>query len=150
MKKIVKNENGFTAVDLGLAMAVIIIFAVIITSISYNVYASSVEAKRTAVALNYAVDIFEHIGALDYDDVTANSGEIFDIEALKGYIQESTTNNSGTEIIIGKIGTYNIELKIEDYNGEDVIKIITLKITYLVSREHTEKVELQRIKTIGS
>ena len=142
----IKNEKGFTAVDIGLAMLVIMIFTVIITSISYNVYLSSTEAKRTAVALNYSVDVFEHIGLLDYDDVTANSGEIFDIEALNGFVQDGATKVGNTETITGHIGTFNFELKIEDYNGEDIIKILTLKITFPVSRDNTEKIEIQRLK----
>ena len=72
-----KNDKGFTAVDIGLALFVIIIFTVTITSISYSVYLSNTEAKRTAVALNYCVDIFEHIGQLDYSEVNAESGELF-------------------------------------------------------------------------
>lgn len=146
MKINLKKEKGFTAVDLGLAMLVIIIFAVIMTSVSYSVYSSSIEAKRTATALNYCVDIFEHIGELDYEDVTVSSGEIFYIDGFNNFVQENTSTDNGTEIVKGNIGTYNIELKIEDYNGQDVIKIITLKMTYAVSRDHTEEINLQRLK----
>lgn len=143
-----KNNKGFTTVDVGLAMIILVLFVVIMTSISYNVYLSSIEAKRTAVALNYAVDIFENIGKLNYNDVTATSNKIFDIESL-GTIEDeetSTDTSTGTETITGKIGTYNFELKIEAYNEEDVIKIITLKITYPVSKSNTEKIEIQRLK----
>lgn len=145
-----KNDKGFTAVDIGLALFVIIIFTVTITSISYSVYLSNTEAKRTAVALNYCVDIFEHIGQLDYSEVNAESGELFEIEALNDFIQENVTKNNGVQIINGKIKTYNIELKIEDYNGEDVIKIITLKITYPISRDNTESIEMNRLKVVNS
>ena len=145
-----KNDKGFTAVDIGLALFVIIIFTVTITSISYSVYLSNTEAKRTAVALNYCVDIFEHIGQLDYSEVNAESGELFEIEALNDFIQENVTKNNGVQIINGKIKTYNIELKIEDYNEEDVIKIITLKITYPISRDNTESIEMNRLKVVNS
>lgn len=48
----------------------------------------------------------------------------------------------------GKIGkSYDYELKIEDYYGDDTIKMITLKITYKISAKNTETVELRRIKT---
>ena len=143
-----KNNRGFTTVDTGVAMIIFVIFAVIMTSISYSVYQSSIEAKRTAVALNYGVDIFENIGQLDYSEVTASSDKIFDIDALSTFEEEDASIDGveGIETITGKIGTYNIELKIEDYNGENLIKIITLKITYPISKSNTEKVELQRLK----
>lgn len=146
MKIKLKDKKGFTSVDLTLAMIVVIIFAVIMTSISYNMYLSSTEAKRTAVAVNYAVDIFEHIGELDYSDVNSISGELFEIESFNNFELNNITGNNGTETITGTIGTYNIELKIDDYNGQDVIKIINLKITYPVSRKNTEKVEMSRLK----
>lgn len=46
-----------------------------------------------------------------------------------------------------KIGTYNINLKINDPYGDNKLKLITLTITYPVSAKNTEKIELQRLKT---
>lgn len=66
----VKKENGFTTVDIGIAMMIVVIFVSIMASMLYSVYASQTEAKRTAVALNYAVDIFEEIGKTAYTTVT--------------------------------------------------------------------------------
>ena len=146
MKKNIRCEKGFTALDVGLAMFAIIIFIVIITSISYSVFLSSMEAKKTAIALNYGVDIFEHIGEIDYEDVCAESREIFNTEALTEFVQESVTTNNEIQTITGRIGAYSIELTIEDYNQENLIKIISLRISFLVSKEKTESVELQRLK----
>ena len=140
-----KNNKGFTSVELGMAIVVIIIFTIIMTSISYNVYLSQTEAKKTANAINLAVDIFEHIGALDYEEVTA-SNDIFDIESFKNFDYQFVGSERGLQIVRGDIGTYHIELSIEDYNGNNVIKIVSLTITYPVSRNNTEKIEMQRIK----
>lgn len=145
MKLNLKDNKGFTSVDLGIALVVIIIFTIIMTSISYNVYLSQTEAKRTANALNYAVDIFEHIGAIDYEEVEA-SYDIFDIESLKKFEYNFVGTEKGADVVRGNIGTYQVELKIEDYNGKDKIKIISLNITYPVSKNNTEKIEMQRIK----
>ena len=46
-----------------------------------------------------------------------------------------------------RFGTYDIDLKIEDYFHDDTIKLITLTITYQTSKDNTEKLEMQRIKT---
>lgn len=46
-----------------------------------------------------------------------------------------------------QFGTYNIDLKIEDYFKDDTIKLVTLTITYQTSKNNTEKLEMQRIKT---
>lgn len=68
-RKIIK-EDGFTTVDIGIAMMIVVIFVSIMTSMLYSVYSSQTEAKRTATALNYAVDIFEEIGITSYSSVT--------------------------------------------------------------------------------
>lgn len=73
MKTKLKKENGFTSVDITIAMLVIIIFVTILSSVSYSVYSAATEARRTAGAVNYAVDIFECIGELDYDQVDGNT-----------------------------------------------------------------------------
>ena len=66
----IKKERGFTSVDIAIAMTVVIVFASIMTSIFYSVYVSSTEAKRTATALNYTVDIFEKIGSVPFNNAT--------------------------------------------------------------------------------
>ena len=149
MKINFKSKRGFTTVDLTIATIVILIFVVIMTSISYNVYLSSIEAKRTAVALNYVVDIFEHIGAIDFSEVTA-SYELLEIDSLEGLVYKDISSNNGIETITGTIGTYDIEIKIEDYRKEGVIKIVTLTIDYPVSRKNTETVEFKRLKTVNN
>lgn len=145
MKINLRGKRGFTTVDLSIAMIVIIIFVVIMTSISSSVYSSSMEAKRTAVALNYAVDIFEHIGEVDISQVKATS-DLLEISSLQKFVCENTGTVNGIDIITGKIGTYEIRIEIEDYRKDEVVKIITLKITYPVSKNKTETLQLQRVK----
>lgn len=149
MKIYLKNKNGATTVDLTIAMIAILIFVTVMTSVSYNAYSSGMEAKRSAIALNYAVDIFEHIGELDYSDVKA-SNSLLDIEALKDFEYGEIVSSDTKDTVNGKIGTYNIRIDIEDYKAEGVIKIITLTITYSISRDKEEKLELQRLKVLNS
>ena len=73
MKKNIKKENGFTSVDAVIAMMIVVIFVTIMSSVMYSVYIEQTEAKRTAVALNYAVDIFEKIGEMNYSEVSGDT-----------------------------------------------------------------------------
>ena len=147
MKNFLKKDKGFTTIDLTIALIIIVVFTVLISSVSYNTYLASIEAKRTATAINYAVEIFEHIGEIRYDETYATY-DIFDIEGIPEFEQDTITQDeNNNDIVKGSIGTYDIELKIEDYNDADLVKILTLTITFPVSRKDTEKVELQRIKT---
>ena len=138
-----KNNKGITTVDAAIALVIIVIFATAMTSLFYNVYLSTTEAKRTAVALNYAVDIFENIGIKDFSSLTPTSAlsDITEIQSVSG-------NDTATGTATGKIGTYSITLNINNYEDTDKIKIIKLKIEYPVSRKDKEKIELQRLKVI--
>ncbi len=142
MEKRLEKESGFTSVDITIAMLVIIIFVTILSSVSYSVYSASTEARRTAGAVNYAVDIFECIGRLEYDQVDANNIA----KELKDLNMTVESNNSQGST--GKIAkSYDYEMQIQDYFGDDTIKVITLKITYKISAKKTESIELTRMKT---
>lgn len=138
-----KKEGGFTTVDIGIAMMIVIIFVTIMTSMLYSVYSSSTEAKRTAVALNYAVDIFEQIGKEPYSNVSEED-ILRSIKEINAGTIISQGEDKGTN---AKIGTYDINLKIIDPYGDNKLKLVTLIITYPVSAKNTEKIELQRLKT---
>ncbi len=142
MKTKLKEMKGFTTVDLTLAMIVIMIFVTIFASFTYNIYLSSTEAKRTAAALNYAVDIFEHIGELDFSEVTGDNSRIFSVESIKG-LKKKTSSATKAE---ATVGTYEIKLDISNYNSSNRMKVINLTITYPVSNNKTEKIEFSRLK----
>ena len=137
-----KKERGFTTVDMTVAMLVTIIFVSIMTSVLYSVYSASTEVKRTASALNYAVDIFECIGGMSFSDVTEENV----VRELKSIgMTKTSTTSEGTK---GKIGnSYEFLLKIEDPKGDGYIKHITLKIDYAISAKNKGSVKLERLKT---
>ena len=146
MKINLKSKKGFTTIDVTIAMIVVILFVSIMTSISYNVYLSSIEAKRTAVALNYAVDIFENIGTLSFDEVRP-SVELIETESLMSMRKDLII---GTNSIEGTKDSYKIKVQIDDYMSANKVKIITVRIEYAVSKKKTDTVELQRLKVIGT
>ena len=95
-----KNNKGYTLADIGIAMVVATIFATILTSVFYSVFMSSSEAKKTATALNYAVDIFENIGNKAFADVTptvALFGNLDDVTNV------STTGTGGIGTVKAKV-----------------------------------------------
>ena len=65
-----KSENGFTVTDAIIAIMVIVIFAGVISSISYNIYLQSSFIKRNNTATNYIVELFEYAKTIDLSDVT--------------------------------------------------------------------------------
>lgn len=142
-----KDERGFSIVDIGIAITVMAIFAAIMSSMIYSVYLSGTEAKRTAIAINYAVDVFEQIGQEPYSAIeskyifdTLNAITNLELTDIK---DESTTNE---DIATAKIGTYNLRLEMTEPYEDGTIKKFKLTITYPVSSKNTESVEFERIR----
>ncbi len=131
-----------TTIDLGMAIIIIIFFVTIMTSIMYNIYISQTEAKRTATALNYAVDVFEYIAEIPYNSVQT--------ETLFSSIDTINISNieTGDNFTTGNINGYNFRLEIEDPYGDDMIKLITLTINYKITAKREESIKLQRIKQL--
>ena len=143
--KINNKEKGFTTVDLSIAMIVTVIFVSIMTSMIYSVYLSSTEARRTATALNYGVDIFEEIGQQSFDSLTPETALKL-INNIK--VENVKTSTDGTkQIARGNIGTYNLRLEMTKPYLDGTIKQFKLIITYSVSKDKTETIELERIRT---
>ena len=138
MKKYIKRENGFTSVDAVIAMMIVVIFVTIMSSGMYSVYISQTEAKRTAVALNYAVDIFEKIGEMDYSEV---SGDTVLKDMSNITVTDVTSTSQGAK---GNIGNSKVNLQVSEQF--DDIKLVTLKIDYQITPKRTENIELQRLK----
>ena len=126
-----KREKGFTGVDLTIAIAVIIMFTTLISIIFVNIYMNSTSTSRGAMATTYATQIIENIEKLYYNEVTDE--QINDI-----------INNMN--IPSGYDVTFNLEnYKETNYKEEDLIKIVTVNIKYMVGKKE-EQVEFQKIK----
>lgn len=138
MEKTIKKENGFTAVDAIIAMMIVVIFVTIMSSVMYSVYIAQTESRRTAIALNYAVDIFERIGEMDYRDVTSES-VLNDISNLT--VTDVVSTSEGAK---GNIGDYVVNLNVSE-QYEDV-KLAVVKISFKITAERTESIELKRLK----
>lgn len=134
------KEKGFTAVDVTIAMIVVVIFASIMSSLLYSVYLAETEAKRTATALNLGVDIFETVGFMDFESVNASSimERLPELEAVE--------KSYGLNDAEYEIGPYTLDLSVVD-SYEDV-KLVTLKIMFKVTKNREETIQLSRVKTI--
>lgn len=141
-----KRENGFLTVDLAVALMVITIFVTIMSSVLYSLYISTTEAKRTATALNYTVDIFEYIGKVPYSIVTAK-----EVLSNMKFVTEVDSTSTDTEAT-GRIGTgpgaYEIHLAVEPQYTDNKIKLITLTMSFKISNKNTQKIEMRRLKTV--
>lgn len=140
MKKFLRSNKGITGADALLAVALATLFAGIIATLAYNIYATSSSLKRSSQALEYITSTFEYVANQYYDDVTE--------ENIKNYINS----------IDGKISTnegkpYKAQVSVTNYNqieGNtdklDLVKEIVMSVTYKVGNKD-QKIEIKTVKS---
>ena len=136
--KYLKKNNGFTGIDIALAVLIITIFMYVITSLYINLYTSNVEILRREQALGYAISILEKTDELYYNEV---NNETFKV------IEESNGEKSIAGIDIAR--GYDVNINIETYKPEDgdidVVKTINLTLSYEVGNKQ-KSIDFTKIK----
>lgn len=160
----IKEEKGFTGIDLTIAIIIIMLFVSLITAIFMNVYYSAANVKRSEVASSYAIAMFEEIERLSYDEVISDTevaGEDVFLNLLQKKLDDLENGtrrvtlirrNGNENTIPSNFNTpYLAKIKVEKYQetreniGYDIIKTITLEISYPVGG-NIQKVEMDRLK----
>lgn len=129
-----KNENGFTGVDIAVAVVVIFIFVSIIAVLFYNFNSSTQEIERKSQATYYAIAEIEKIknnGFSEYADKNKNIGNI-----EEEYVKDEN----------GKETSYYKTVLVEDYTDlegnesklPNLLKKVTVTITYKFKAENKE------------
>lgn len=159
----IKENKGFTGIDISVSIVIILITISIIATMMYNLYLSGAGIKRNVIATDYAINILETIESTDYEEVTFNNNEDEQLKLKKkldeilkkeskisNNIYNSNVNNFDIEIIIEKYSDRfnNLEVKKQDY-----IKIITVNIKYNLGKDsnnstNTETLTIRTLKTI--
>lgn len=142
-----KNNKGYTGVDVSVAMIIILIFIPTIFGIIYNIQKTNSYVKRESEAVRIATDIVENAKSFDYEDLTITTL----YQELIG-----TNYNTSTYVIEGqtgenyrylsKIGSkdehYQIQINLENYYPEDVAQedlIKKIKVTVIYPIGNTTK-----------
>lgn len=140
MNKIIKlkDDKGFTATDITIAIIIMLIFISIITTAYYNYYLTITSKNRNAVATNCIIDVIENVEMMNYEDITEDT--------VKAKIQELYDDNILPQ-------QYVVEATVEKYNEtdgntskKDLIKTITVTVEYKTGKK-TQRLEISRLIT---
>lgn len=154
MKNNLKDNKGFTGLDISVSLIIIVISITVIASMFYSLYLSGTGLKRNVIATDYAINILEKIQTMDYDDVNYNNLN------LKNEL-DSVISNEGASVqsrfeggnYIVTVNNYKISVNIENYSEthslpNDYIKIIKVSIEYNLGKNNKETLEISTLKTI--
>lgn len=162
LKKALREEKGFTGVDLTIAVIILMLFVALITTLFYNVYLSSSSTKRSATANSYIIDVFENIDRMTYEEVQQDNIVNSSTDTFVQVLQAKLIENSKIDNVLIKRGItedknlakpFQLEISVSNYNQtegntdkEDLIKIIKVRMKYKVGKK-VETIDSQRLKT---
>jgi len=129
---LIKEEKGFTGIDIAISLIVITIFISIIANLIANINLTAQDTNRKTIATSYAVQEIEKIKAQGYSDSYDSKG-IAKEEVLK---EEDIYNGS-------EFTGYNKKIVIRDYvlvvndttKKSNIVKEITVNISYKVGNK---------------
>lgn len=129
---LIKEEKGFTGIDIAISLIVITIFISMIANLIANINLTTQDTNRKTVATSYAVQEIEKIKAQGYLDSYDSKG-IAKEEVLK---EEDIYNGS-------EFTGYNKKIVIRDYvlvvndttKKSNIVKEITVYISYKVGNK---------------
>ncbi len=136
-----KNEKGFTGIDIVVSVIIITIFIALIANLIANINLKSTGIERKSEATSYAVQEIEKIKAqgykMDYEDKGVSNIDV---------LEEQDIN------INGKFSGYHKKTIIKDYvliqndstKEANLVKEITVQISYLLANKE-QKVEISTV-----
>lgn len=144
-----KNQKGYTGVDIAISVVVITIFIALIGTLVFNFNSGSDEMKYKSKALDYAINEIEGLKILDINDQ-----KIIDFEtatsngtAVENEIIDENDKGTGYYEKIDVVDAKDI-MSDSDLNGREGIEGLVKKVTVTVSykfRNQTKSVELSTI-----
>lgn len=133
-----KNNKGITGVDIAISTTIIIVFISFISALFYNVGTTSKKIERKTVATDFAINIIEAMKTSSFTNLEPT--ENAEKENFVDLTQEQINSLISKNIPDG----YKISIYIEDYNNENIIKIIKVKVTYKIGK-NTEDVTIETL-----
>ena len=131
----IKNEKGFTAIDIAIAIIIMTIFIALISNLIVNINLNSESIKRQTIATSYAIQEIEKIKAQGYINEYNDLG-ITQIEHLPNYnidIFDDTNNFTGFHKTI-LIKDY-IFIKNDNTKQKNLVKELTVEISYKLANK---------------
>lgn len=145
-----RKNNGFTGVDISIAVIIILIFIPTIFGIAYNINRTDAAAQTQSQALRIASDVLEIAKSEEYQDVTLQTGSQFLTDLNASYTSSAYTDTEEADyeyIYYQTTGEknqlYQIQIGLKNYyptdvteaEKVDVIKLVKVTVFYSVGSE---------------
>ena len=131
-KQKIKSNKAMTMADIMIAVFILTMFVGVIGSLYYQIVLNSNLVRMNAFAVYYSIEIAENIDKIAYEQVT---------DALNATVKSDYAIPDDYEVEI-QVNPYQKEDATQE---EDIIKIVTIKVTYRCLDE-TRDYEIKKLK----
>lgn len=151
-----RNNKGYTGIDISVAMIIILIFIPTIFGIVYNLQKVRAKSEREANSINVATDVLEIAKSIAYSDVTISENSGFIARLNNKYSNLQILNDENKLASCTYIDNNNIHYKIEinvanqypsgieESEKMDYVKKVTVTVTYPVGNS-TKSINISTI-----
>lgn len=164
MKKKLTSQKGYTGIDVAIAIAILIIFTAVISTIFLNIYLQHADAQRNATATSYLTTIAELIDRTYYQDINFDDtgsysnivnrvASLFNSTATVDVERIAATADEDEKMVFTGSNGYTITLSINQFSpegsggtGQDLVKTVKVKVSYK-SGSMTKNVKIEKIKS---
>ena len=137
-KQKVKENRGFTLVDIAIGVIVIMFFIGVIATLFYNFYLTASAKNRNALATNCLIDVIEEVKKMDYEQIATQ-----EIDLLISSLQVNKTIPNGFQVS-AQVQKYN-EME-GNQDKLDIIKILQIRVEYHIGQK-TQNIEVSTLIT---
>ena len=104
-----RNNKGYTGIDISVAMIIILIFIPTIFGIVYNLQKVRAKSEREANSINVATDVLEIAKSIAYSDVTISENSEFIARLNNKYSNLQILNDENKLVNCSYIDNNNIQ-----------------------------------------
>lgn len=147
-----KKENGFTLIDVTVAIIIILALMSLISVIFYNITKSSKGIERESDATYLATSIIEDIKAQDYENIKLTNQNVINddnISTENAKTVENYTYTDGKKVNISVPDGYLCKIQVQNYvpanrtsANTDLVKLVLVEVSYKLGGD-VKKVELK-------
>ena len=120
-----KNNKGAAGADVAIAIVILMLFLTLIAGLFYNLSSSSNRIERKAKATNLAIEIIEALKVTAFENLYSTEEDQMTIQELNSYASKQISIPNG----------YTIKILIENYNNENLIKILRVEVSYEINKQ---------------
>ena len=77
-----KNEKGFTLIELSISIVAFVLFAIIVANLNYSIFSNSIQTKQNAILTEKAIEILELVGTMDIETDFDEEGDLLQNSSL--------------------------------------------------------------------